>query len=93
MTPDLINGLFEACGGLLMLLDIKVIIRDRAVRGVYWPSRIFFLVWGGWNVYFYSYYDHIWSWLGGAFMLAVNAVWVFLAWYYSRKQRMEKCNG
>ena len=34
MTPDLINGLFEAIGGLLVLNHCRVLFVDKMVKGV-----------------------------------------------------------
>lgn len=83
MSPDLINGLFEFAGSLALCADIRILIRDKQVKGVYWPAKIFFLLWGLWNIYFYGYYDHVWSFWGGLTMTACNATWFILAWLYT----------
>lgn len=85
MIPDIINGLFEFGGAVALALDIKCLIRDKEVKGVYWPAKLFFLTWGVWNLYFYSFYDHAWSWWGGLAICVMNAVWAFLAWKYTRQ--------
>ena len=84
MTPDLINGLFEIVGAALMTMDIVRIRRDRGVLGIYWPSRIFFLAWGSWNCFFYPYYGHWWSFVGGVAMTLVNFTWLAHVIYYRR---------
>ena len=84
MSPDLINGLFEFAGSLVLCMDIRALIKDKRVKGVYWPGRIFFMLWGLWNIYFYGYYDHIWSFFGGLPMTACNLMWSVLACYYTR---------
>ena len=93
MTPDAINGTFELIGAVLMSMDIVRIYRDKEVSGVWWPARLFFLLWGVWNIYFYSYYDHFWSWIGGLAMTGVNAVWVCFVLYYEMawKWLPDKC--
>lgn len=85
MNPDLINGLLESIGAVLISLDVRRIHIDREVKGIYWPSRIFFLAWGCWNLYFYPYYDHFWSFVGGIFMTLVNVMWLASVVYYLRK--------
>ena len=84
MSPDLINGLFEFAGSMAILVDIRKLYIDKEVKGVYWPLRSFFLVWGVWNLYFYGYYDHAWSFWGGIMMTACNLTWSILAWKYTR---------
>lgn len=84
MSPDLINGLFEFAGSIALSMDIRQLIKDKEIKGVYWPAKIFFMSWGLWNIYFYGYYDHVWSFFGGLVMTACNAVWIYYAWKYTR---------
>lgn len=86
MSPDVINGLFELAGSIALLMDIRMLIKDKEVKGVYWPAKIFFMSWGLWNIYFYGYYDHVWSFWGGLAMTICNTVWAALAWKYTRIQ-------
>ena len=85
MNPDIINGLLEFGGAVALALDIRCLIRDKEVKGVYWPAKLFFLTWGVWNLYFYSFYDHAWSWWGGLAICVMNATWAFLAWRYTKR--------
>ncbi len=88
MSPDFFNGMFEFAGSIALLMDIKILTRDKQVKGVYWPARIFFTLWGVWNIYFYGYYDHIWSWAGGLSMTACNLTWAILAFKYTRLPKL-----
>lgn len=85
MSPDLINGLFEFGGAIALVIDVMYLVRDKQIKGVYWPGKLFFLSWGVWNLYFYGYYDHVWSWAGGIAICLVNAVWCYYAWKYTRE--------
>ena len=85
-TADLVNGLFETCGGLFILLNILRIRKDKKVTGVCIAPTAFFTVWGLWNLYYYPSLDQWMSFFGGLAVVTGNAVWVGLALYYSRKK-------
>jgi hypothetical protein len=82
ITPDLINAAFEAVGATFLALDCRALARDKCLRGVYWPGRVFFASWGAWNVLYYPAIGQWLSFAAGLLVLAVNAVWCLLAWRY-----------
>jgi len=80
--PDLINGLFECCGGFFIALSVRKLHRDKKVKGVSWVHAAFFSAWGYWNLF---YYPHLGQWLsfaGGVFLVAVNTLWLCQMWYW-----------
>lgn len=80
---DLTNGLFELGGAALNWMNVRQLLRDKKVKGVWWPAWAFFAAWGWWNVYFYC--PHLWQWISwgaGVVMVFSNTVWVALAIYY-----------
>jgi hypothetical protein len=87
MTPDLINGLFEFCGALMLAKNVHQLYKDELVRGVHWMPTMFFAAWGLWNVYFYPAYDLMWSFAGGIAIVSVNLVWFGLMVYYKERER------
>jgi len=82
--PDLINGSFELCGGLLCWFNVKKLLIEKEIKGVYWPIQGFFSAWGLFNIFFYSNLQQWSSFLGGIFMVIANITWVVLAWYYTK---------
>jgi len=76
---DLINGAFEVCGGFLCWFNVRILLIDRVVKGVFWPVQAFFAVWGWWNLYYYPSLGQWYSFAGGIFLVAGNTVWVVLA--------------
>lgn len=84
MTPDLLNATFEAVGAAFLVADCRALARDKCLRGVYWPGRVFFASWGLWNVVYYPAIGQWLSFAAGLLVLAVNAVWCALAWKYRR---------
>lgn len=84
MIPDVVNALFEFVGALAMGMDVRQILRDRAIRGVYWPLRAFFLLWGFWNLYFYPAVHAPWSFVAGLILTIVNGFWLGLALQYRK---------
>ncbi len=87
MTPDLINGTFEVLGGLAIGLSVHALHRAKVVRGVSWPHVAFFTSWGLWNLWFYPSLDQWFSFAGGVFLVAINAIWLGQILYYTRKER------
>jgi len=88
-TPDLFNGLFELFGGILYLLNIKILLRDKKVQGISLLPTVFFTSWGLWNLFYYPSLDQWFSFFGGIVLVLVNAIWLLLALYYTRKQKCE----
>ena len=84
MTPDLCNAAFELVGACFLAYDCRVLARDKQLRGVYWPGRVFWASWGLWNVIYYPAIGQHASFAAGLLVLAANAVWVALAWRYRK---------
>lgn len=87
MSNDLINGFFELCGGLLYVINIRRLIRDKEVRGVSWIPTLFFTFWGAWNLYYYPSLNQTLSFIGGIFIFTTNAIWIYLVFYYKWKHK------
>ena len=85
MTPDIFNGLFELFGGLLYILNIKILLRDKVVQGISLLPTVFFTSWGLWNLFYYPHLEQWFSFFGGIVLVLTNAVWLVLALYYKRK--------
>lgn len=77
-TPDLINGLFETVGGLLILNHCRAVLRDKSVAGVSIISTVIFTSWGFWNMYYYPHLDQWLSFSGGLIIVSANSLWVYL---------------
>lgn len=82
MIPDMINGSFEVLGGILGWLNVRQLIKDKTVKGVYWPVQLFFFVWGVWNLYYYPSLGQWYSFFGGICIVTGNLAWVVFAIYY-----------
>lgn len=50
---DVVNGLFEFVGGILIWLSVARVLRDRQVAGISLVPTAFFTAWDLWNLYFY----------------------------------------
>lgn len=84
MTPDILNAAFEAIGAAFLVADCRALARDKQLRGVYWPGRVFWASWGVWNVVYYPAIGQVWSFLAGLPVLVANVAWCLLAWFASR---------
>lgn len=79
---DLVNGIFEAGGAGVMALDVRQLIKDKQIKGVFWPSRFFFFGWGFWNIAYYSWLYQWYSFGGGIALVTANLIWCALALKY-----------
>lgn len=85
MSADLINGLFEFGGAMLIFNHCRVLLKDRAVAGVSKISTAIFTSWGFWNLYYYPSLKQMWSFTGGCFIVTANLLWLVLMLRFSRK--------
>lgn len=76
---DLINGLFELFGAYFTWRNAWQLHLDRSIKGVYWPTTVFFTLWGGWNLIYYPALQQWASFIGGIALVAGNVIWVALA--------------
>lgn len=83
---DLINGLFELGGGILLLINCYTLHRDKTVQGISPIPVYFFTAWGYWNLWFYPALSAWYSFAGGILVVAVNTVWLAQLFYYKRLQ-------
>ena len=78
MLSDLINASFEGLAAAVSFLNIRQILKDKAVRGVSgWPVA-FFTVWGLWNLYYYPSLGQYFSAVAAAGMVSINVWWLAL---------------
>ena len=85
ITPDLVNGLFEFLGSVLLWKNVYQLYLDKMTRGVHWTATGFFAVWGYWNLYYYyPRLDQWWSFAGGISIVIANTIWLSQMLYYGR---------
>lgn len=82
MVPDAVNGAFEAFGGVMNLINVLRLYKDKGYRGISIIPTFFFTAWGIWNIYYYPHLGQWCSFAGGMLIVAANAVWVAMAIYY-----------
>ena len=82
---DLLNAAFEIVGAYFVWKDVLVLMKDKHIAGVYWPTRAFFATWGFWNLYYYPSVGHWASALAGAVLALGSLTWTILAWRYTRR--------
>ena len=87
MSADLVNGLFEFGGSLLIWRSIYLLHRQKLVRGVSVLPVSFFALWGYWNLYYYPSLDQWLSFTGGLSIVLANTLWVFQMGYYLRREK------
>lgn len=78
VTPDQINGIFEALGALFVFNHCRHVLRQWQVAGVSVMSTVFFTAWGLWNLYYYPQLNQPFSFYGGEALVVANLCWVGL---------------
>lgn len=86
MTPDLVNGSFEALAGVMVINHCRVIWKDRAVAGVSILSVAFFTLWGAWNLYYYPALGQPFSFLGGLVVVLANTLYTAMLIRFRRSK-------
>jgi hypothetical protein len=76
MSGDVINGLFETFGAVMITLSTHKLLRERIVRGIHWGQVAFFTSWGVFNMFYYPSIDQVWSFRGGCLVFAANMVYL-----------------
>lgn len=83
----MLNGLFEFSSALLILTNVRQLIKDKRVAGInLWTTTLFDL-WGVWNLYYYGHLNQFFSLPASAFLTAGNTWWTALAFYYTAQRR------
>src|SRR5262245_18048164 len=81
---DIVNGCFEAIGGLAVFANVRRIVRDKGVQGIDLRATALFTSWGMWNLVYYPSLNQWVSFAGGVVIVVGNAIWLSLALYYAR---------
>lgn len=84
---DLINSGFEASAGFFVLNHCRVLMREKAVRGLSVVSIIFFSMWGIWNIVYYPSLGQWFSFCGGIFVTTANMIYTMMILYYRRQEQ------
>lgn len=92
-TPDIVNGAFELLGGGLCWMNVKRLMQQKYISGVYWPVQAFFALWGFWNLFYYPHLGQWVSFAGGIILVVGNTIWVILAIHYMRKHSEAEVNA
>jgi hypothetical protein len=82
---DLINGLFELGGAIVIWINVYKLYKDREIKGVFWPVWIFFSFWGLWNLYYYPSVGHLISFYAGIVLVCGNICWAVMAYVLNGK--------
>lgn len=85
---DFLNGLFEFVGGYFVWMNFFALLRARKLSGVYWPTTLFFTVWGLWNLIYYPALNQWISFFGGLSIASGNIAWLVLLFALKRKERL-----
>jgi len=86
MWQDIVNGLYESLGGIMLWNNVRILYKQKKVKGVSVLSTAFFTTWGIWNLYYYPHLEQWWSFAGGLVIVSANVVWVYFALKYRKNK-------
>ena len=86
MTHDIINGSFEFIGAYFTWMNAFKLYKDKEIKGIYWPTTLFFTLWGIWNLVYYPALEQWVSFAGGVVLVSGNVMWVILLIMYYRNK-------
>ena len=83
---DMMTAAFTIGAALFLLLNIRQLLVDKAVKGVSVYTIAYFTVWGYWGIYlFYAMPGMAWTLAASVILAIAYSVWFVLAIYYKRK--------
>jgi len=85
VLQDLVNGGFEFVSSAFLWNNVRVLVKDKEVRGYSIVTVVVFSLWGFWNLYYYPFLHQTLSFVAGISVVAANTVWVVLAYYYKHR--------
>jgi len=86
LTPDLLNGIFEFVGSIMLWLNVRRLYIDKQTMGVNGLTVGFFTSWGFWNLFYYPNLGQWYSFAGGISIVVANTVWLILMLYYKYRK-------
>lgn len=88
-TNDILNGCFELLGGIILILNVVQLYKDKCVQGFSPIPTIFFTTWGIWNLHYYSSLNQWFSFIGGILIATINSIWLIQIYYYTHVYNKE----
>jgi hypothetical protein len=85
-VPDIINALFELCGGFMVFDHCRALYRDKKIAGVSIPATAVFFAWGLWNLFYYPHLDQWASFAGGLVIVTGNCIWLGMMVHYRMRR-------
>ena len=82
--PDAINGTFELMSGFFLWNNVRILLKQKSIRGVSVLTTAVFALWGFWNLFYYPHLNQWLSFVGGLNVVSANATWVILAIKYTK---------
>lgn len=79
---DKINAIFETVAACLAWRGVAVLVRDRAVKGIFWPQVAWSGVWALWCLPYYLSVGHTFSFAASCVRELATLTWLALLWRY-----------
>lgn len=89
LTPDQLNAAFETCGAFFTWANAYRLFKDKEIKGIYWPTTIFFTLWGCFNLWFYPTINQMWSFYAGIILVSGNILWILQLAFYNFKRKVK----
>lgn len=88
LNPDITQAAWEFGSALFCLMDVRAIRKAKVLAGAHWFPKLYFGLWGLYNLWFYEALHLPAAWWAGLAITAVNIVWLgHVAFYGLRRRR------
>lgn len=84
MTVDQLNACMETVLATNVWLGVRKLRKDRKVLGFFWPTNLFWSLFGCWGVAFYWMEGYVWSLGPASAVVFGNLAWLLHALCYAR---------
>ena len=70
MNSDIVNSIFQLIGTYFTWANAFKLYKDKSLKGFYWPNKLFFTLWGPWNILFYLNLNQTFSFVASILLVS-----------------------
>ena len=84
---DTINGFFLLGSSVAVLGHCHSAYRSKSAKGASLNALVFFTAWAVWNLFYYNALGQLFSFFCGIAAVFTNALYLWLLFHYSRREK------
>ena len=84
MNNDIINSIFQLIGTYFTWANAYKLYKDKTIKGFYWPNKVFFTLWGIWNINYFFSLNQPFSFVASITLVSGDIMWIALLYKYRK---------